>query len=146
MGADIPHHIGVGLINWGGLYPHEGKVATSNDAKAAAVIAQRAGDLITSSELSHLTGHVFYHLSNQCGQHCDASPVQENSDKTRFQMIYPIENDDCDDFDKDTIFGKTISYGNDLENAGKGAYAWVIWRFYSGCSDGIGAYMGKVEI
>ena len=48
MIADPFHHVGTNLINWGGIYPHEGEVASSNDAKAAAVIAQRAGDLITS--------------------------------------------------------------------------------------------------
>jgi integrating conjugative element protein (TIGR03756 family) len=89
MVADIQHHIGIGLISWGGIYPHEGKIATSNDAKAAAVIAQRASDLITSSDVMHLSGHIYQPLSNSCGQQCKASLVQENSSNTEFQMIYP---------------------------------------------------------
>lgn len=46
---DITHFIGCsgGAINWGGAYPFEGKVETTNDAKAAAVIAQRASILLT---------------------------------------------------------------------------------------------------
>src|SRR5262249_33091022 len=48
--ANITHYIGshAGAINWGGPYPFEGKVETSNDAKAAAVIAQRASILLTA--------------------------------------------------------------------------------------------------
>jgi len=137
MEADIVHHIGTGLINWGGIYPHEGKIATSNDAKAAAVIALRAGDLITSSEMEHLNGHVFFQFSNKCGEQCKAYPIQENSDKTLFQMIYPVVEDKCD------YFGKTIDYGNDLEPKGQGNYIFVVWRFYQGCGDGDGKYIGK---
>lgn len=135
--ADIPHHIGNVVINWGGIYPHEGKIATSNDAKAAAVIAQRAGDLVTSSDVLHLTGHIYHQLSNQCGQECNASPVKENSKETQFQMIYPIQNNQCD------YFGKTATYGNNIETKTKGAYAWIIWRHYKGCRDGDGKYIGK---
>ena len=43
-GEDIMHTIGKGATVWGGAYPFEGKVITGNDAKAAAVIAQRAAN------------------------------------------------------------------------------------------------------
>lgn len=138
--ADLTHHLGTGVIDWGGVYPHEGKVATSNDAKAAAVVAQRAGDLITSSNFAYLSGHIYHGLSNQCGEACDASPIQENSSKTQFQMIYPVEEDDCD------YFGKIADYGNDIETKTHGNYVWIVWRFYSGCTDGDGKYLGKILI
>ncbi len=140
MVADIQHHIGTGLIDWGGVYPHEGKVATSNDAKAAAVIAQRAGDLITSTSMMPISGHIYQSLSNICGQECHAAPVQENSDKTEFQMIYPVVTDTCDDF------GKTMNYGENAETKTNGAYVWVLWRFYSGCRDGVGEFIGKTAL
>jgi len=140
MIADIQHHVGTGLNYWGGIYPHEGKVTTSNDAKAAAVIAQRAGDLITSEGIMPLSGHVYQPLSNQCGQECKAAPVQENSDKTEFQMIYPVVSDSCD------YFGKTSDYGEDAETKTHGAYVWVIWRFYSGCRDGVGKFIGRTTV
>ncbi len=137
--ADITHHVGTLLINWGGIYPHEGKIATSNDAKAAAVIAQRAGDLITSSNFI-VTGHIYQTLSNLCGEECNASPIQENSPNTQFQMIYPIVENTCD------YFGKTVNYGEDTETKTNGSYMWVIWRFYSGCAEGDGQYIGKTII
>ncbi len=136
MVADIQHHIGTGLIYWGGIYPHDGKVSTSNDAQAAAVIAQRAGDLITSTSMMPISGNIYQSLSNICGQECNAASVQENSDKTEFQMIYPVVTDTCDDF------GKTMNYGEDAETKTNGAYVWVLWRFYSGCRDGVGKFIG----
>ena len=137
MVANIPHHIGTGFLDWGGIYPHEGKITTTNDAKAAAVIAQRAGDLISSRDFAHLTGHIFYSLPSQCGQACSAVPVRENDAKTQFQTIYPLENTACD------YFGKTIHYGEEAEMKTKGAYVWVVWRFYSGCQNGMGKFVGK---
>lgn len=134
------HHIGTGLTNWGTIYPHEGKVATSNDAKAGAVVAQRAGDLITASDNTHIVGHVYQELSNRCGQECNASPVQENSDKTQYQQVFPVTETTCD------YFGKTNSYGEDSEQKTNGSYVWVIWRYYKGCPDGIGKYIGKTVI
>lgn len=134
--ADVDHHIGSFPINWGGIYPHEGKVTSSNDAKAAAVVAQRAGDLITSNN-PVIIGHVYQSLSNQCGQECQASAIRENSSDTQFQMIYPIEQNRCD------YFGKTMAFGEDAEQKTKGAYVWVIWRHYKGCANGDGQYVGK---
>lgn len=141
LGANVLHHVGVGLINWGGVYPHEGKIATSNDAKAAAVIAQRAGDLLTASDLTHLTGHIYQGLSQVCGEHCQAAPITENAScKTQFQLIYPVENERCE------VFGSTAAYGNAIETQTKGAYAWIIWRFYQGCADGDGKFIGKTLV
>lgn len=135
MVADLTHYIGSGLINWGGLYPHEGKIATTNDAKAAAVIAQRASDLTTSKVFFN---HLHQPLSNRCGRHCEAALIQENSNKTQFQMLYPLENDSCD------YFGKTLNYGEEAETQTHGAYAWILWRYYRGCRDGIGAFVQEI--
>jgi integrating conjugative element protein (TIGR03756 family) len=134
--ADVNHHIGSFPINWGGIYPHEGKITSSNDAKAAAVIAQRAGDLITSSN-PVIIGHIYQSLSNRCGEECTASSVQENSRDTQFQMIYPIEQNSCD------YFGKKVEFGKEAEQKTKGAYVWVLWRHYKGCANGDGQYVGK---
>lgn len=132
--ADITNHIGSLLIDWGGLYPHEGKVETSNDAKAAAVIAQRATDLTTAT---NTFGHIVYPLSTKCGVACTASPIQENSSQTQFQMIYPAASYTCD------YFGKTMLYGQSFESEAQGNYVWIVWRYYQGCENGTGTFMGK---
>jgi integrating conjugative element protein (TIGR03756 family) len=136
QGADTVSYIGRGLTVWGGLYPHEGKIETNNDAKAAAVIAQRATDLTTTTNPLFFA-HVVKKISTRCGQACTATPIEINSKRTQFQRIYPDEQNTC------TYFGKRSDYGNNIETKSKGAYVWVVWRFYSGCGDGEGKYIGK---
>jgi integrating conjugative element protein (TIGR03756 family) len=132
IGLNVIHHIGTGLTNWGGVYPHEGKLINDNDVKASAVIAGRAADLVTRR---NEYGHVYQYLSTECGEHCNAAPIQENSKETYFQMIYPITQNDCH------ILGDSDSYTSDMMNP-DGAYIWIVWRHYEGCSDGDGKYIG----
>ncbi len=133
LGFNVMHHIGIGLTNWGGVYPHEGKVLSDNDVKASAVIAARAADLVTSH---YPLGHVYQKLSTSCGKHCDAAVIQENSNETYFQMVYPIEQTDCH------VLGDNKSYNATMLN-NKGAYVWVVWRHYEGCANGDGHYIGR---
>lgn len=130
---NLTHHVGAGITNWGGLYPHEGKVINDNDVKASAVIAQRAADLLTNDKTF---GHVHQSLSNDCGEHCHASSIEENSEETYFQMIYPIVQNSCH------ILGEDVSYQADMINP-DGAYVWIVWRHYHGCADGDGKYIGR---
>jgi integrating conjugative element protein (TIGR03756 family) len=134
LGLNVLHHIGNGIINWGGVYPHEGKVVNDNDVKGSAVIAGRAGDLVTSN---NELGHIYKQLSTSCGKHCHAAAIQENSKETYFQMIYPITQTDCH------VLGEDDSYSPKMLNQ-EGAYVWIIWRHYQGCADGIGTYIGKI--
>ncbi len=134
LGLNIMHHIGGGLTNWGGVYPHEGKIINDNDAKASAVIAFRAADVLTNSKA---ITHIHQSLSTECGQHCNAAPIQENSKETYFQMIYPITQNDCQ------VLGNNDSYTPAMLNP-DGSYVWVIWRHYEGCADGDGEYLGRI--
>jgi integrating conjugative element protein (TIGR03756 family) len=133
LGLNVVHHVGTGMTNYGGVYPHEGKVVGDNDVKASSVIAQRAGDLVTSQKG---LGHIYKYLSSSCGQHCSAAPIQENSKETYFQMIYPVIQNDCH------ILGDNESYSSDMLNS-EGAYIWIVWRHYKGCADGDGEYLGR---
>lgn len=137
--ANVSHHVGTFTINWGGIYPHEGKVASDADLKASEVIAQRATDLTTSTNPIAI-GHIYHKLSNKCGQECKATAIEENSKDTLFQMIYPIKETRCD------YFGRKIDSVNKAQEKSKGNYVWVVWRRYEGCQDGDGAFIGKTII
>jgi integrating conjugative element protein (TIGR03756 family) len=134
LGYNVLHHIGNGLINWGGVYPPEGKVVNDNDVKGSAVIAERAGDLVTSN---NALGHIYKKLATSCGKHCIAAPIQENSKQTYFQMIYPVTQNECH------ILGEDDSYTSNMLNS-EGSYVWIIWRHYEGCADGNGKYIGEI--
>ncbi len=132
IGLNLTHNIAAGLNDWGGLYPHEGTVQGFDDAKASMVIAQRATDLLTGNAFAH----IHQSLSNSCGSHCKVSPVTENSQETLFQLVYPIEENDC------YPLGSDQSYRSDMLND-QGAYVWIVWRHYQGCADGDGTYIGE---
>src|SRR5690606_28807772 len=120
-----------------GAYPFEGKVETTNDAKAAAVIAQRASILLTAQ---NSWVHIYQSLPTKCGQECDAAVIQEDNEDTQFQLVFPIQQSSCQ------IFGKTSSYGEDFEQKTQGSYVWVLWRHYQGCIQAPGVYTGKMVI
>jgi integrating conjugative element protein (TIGR03756 family) len=136
----IIHKVGTGGTNWGGVYPHEGKVIGMDDYRVSSVIAQRAADLVTGSN-PYL--HVRRSLSNRCGQHCNAAPVEENSENTYFQLVYPISRDYIKNDNQCFKMGDADSAAAQLENP-NGSYIWIVWRHYKGCADGRGVYVGTI--
>lgn len=133
LGYNLIHHIGTGLTNWGGLYPHEGKVMSDDGVKASMVIAARATDLTTNP---YSFAHVRKTLPQKCDKHCKVAAIQENSKETYFQMIYPFEQSECH------ILGESSSYSSKMFSE-HGSYVWIVWRHYEGCSDGDGTYIGR---
>lgn len=123
-GEDMTHTVGKGATVWGGTYPFEGKVMTGNDAKAAAVIAQRASQLLTAA---NAWGHLHQPLPTVCGTQCSAAVIQENNHQTQFQLIYPTLETRCG------VFGQSSHYGEHVTTPAQGAYVWVLWRQYQGC-------------
>jgi integrating conjugative element protein (TIGR03756 family) len=143
-GSLVPglHDIGTPVINdWGPLYPRNGFVDQPDDAKAAAVDALRASSIVTQMGQAH----VYWPLSNSCGDHCSILPVKENSTNAEYQMIYPKVETHC------VVFGKAHHFTgkpweSDARQAGKDRYVWVLWRHYQGCiPDHSGIYLGSMN-
>jgi integrating conjugative element protein (TIGR03756 family) len=131
-GQDMVRRVGTFPITWGGVFPIEGSTNAGNDAKAAAVIAQRAVNMLSLV----VPLHIYNPLSNSCGQACSADSFHENDDHTQFQRIYPDPETTCE------VFGKTLNYGDGLYKDTNGAYTWIVWRHYHGCVQGDGKYIG----
>jgi len=141
-GAMIPgiHEIGQILINdWGPLFPRNGFIVQPNDAKASAVLALRAANIITQIEQPHL----YNPLSSDCGEHCRATIAKENSGDVLFQMIYPETSDQCIKFGENDATAIT-PWGAKATLNGKGNYVWIMWRRYEGCIQSDGIYLGQV--
>ena len=142
-GALIPglHDVGTIIIHdWGPVFPRNGYVNQPDDAKAGAVNAQRAADIITQDGQPHL----YKELSNSCGVHCKAAPVAENSKQVEFQMIYPKVETSCMIFGKSDA-GSAQPWGMDAAQAGNNRYVWVMWRHYHGCIQGHGKFIGSID-
>lgn len=143
-GSLIPgiHDVGTLIIHdWGPVYPRNGYVNQPDDAKAAAVNALRASTIITELAQPHL----YMPLLNNCGEHCSADPVKENSKLSQYQMIYPKAETQCTVFGGSDI-GRLQPWETDASTKGNNRYVWILWRHYHGCvQDHGGDYLGSID-
>jgi integrating conjugative element protein (TIGR03756 family) len=132
--------IGSVLNQWGNVFPRTGFVLQTNDVKAAAVIAQRAADIISHSHQPH----IYDVLPLICGQACCIDDVHENDPHTKWQMIYPYAETTCHVFgesDNDTV----LPWKSLEAQKSNGDYVWILWRHYRGCIQGRGKYLGSIN-
>ena len=119
------------LQTWGGVYPRTGWLTQVDEPKAAAVIAQRAGDIVTRTGQPHvyvpLTG------SSASGQKLwPAGPLVERDRRTGvWQMLHPRADTGCAVFGTSDL-GTPGSWGAGRVDEG-GDYAWSLWRPYQCC-------------
>jgi integrating conjugative element protein (TIGR03756 family) len=104
---------------WGNVYPRQGFLIQPDDFKAAAVMAQRAGDVITRSGQPHV------YLPLTPAKHdgyWPPGPIIENDASThKWQLLYPQVQPTCAIFPSDPV------------QSADGGYAWSLWRPYSCC-------------
>jgi len=125
---------------WGSLYPRTGFLMQSDDAKAAAVIAQRATNIITHGAQAHIDDPL---PSGSCGPACTAYRSKVNDANTvEFQMVYPIPQKTCGIFGVDYLT-HLLPWGSKAAAKGNGNYVWVMWRHYQGCINEGGKYLGS---
>ena len=122
------------LHTWGTVYPRTGFINQANDAKAAAVIALRAAHIVTRQHQPHF----YTPLPSTCGQDCAAKKVTQNNDDTQWQMLSPIESNQCEVFGKEK---NQAQWGIDAAKTAHGAYVFNVWRHYRGCVQGVGKYL-----
>lgn len=134
------HIVGSLINNWGNIYPRTGFIIQPADAKAAAVIAQRAADIATST----MQPHVYNPLSKNCGTECQVFDTKENDPNTQWQMVYPNAESKCIVFGENDSTSKT-PWNSEATQKGNGNYVWVMWRRYKGCIPGEGKYIGNIK-
>jgi integrating conjugative element protein (TIGR03756 family) len=119
------------LQSWGGVYPRTGWSTQAEEPKAAAIVAQRAGDIVTRTGQAH----VYVPVSGRpsfSGKVWPPGPLYETDDRTGdWQMLTPNTETSCNAFganDLATIAG----WGGGKVDRG-GDYAWNLWRPYKCC-------------
>ena len=104
---------------WGNVYPRQGFLVQPDDFKAAAVMAQRAGDVITR----HGQPHVYVPLTPAPRDgYWPPGPIVENDASThKWQLLSPEVQPTCAIFPSEPL------------QSADGGYAWSLWRPYSCC-------------
>ncbi|PTT12158.1 MULTISPECIES: TIGR03756 family integrating conjugative element protein [unclassified Pseudomonas] len=114
---EIGHQVAGNM--WGSVYPRQGFLVQPDDFKAAAVMAQRAGDFITRN----WQPHVYLPLTPVPREgYWPPGPIIANDASThKWQLLYPLVQRTCAIFPSGPV------------QSADGGYAWSLWRPYSCC-------------
>lgn len=119
---------------WGSVYPRGGLLVQTDDFKAAAVVAERAGDIVTREGQPHVYQPL---LAQPHDGYWPAGPLIETDASTgKWQELTPELSMHCAVFPD----GATLH-----QQAVDGAYAWALWRPYSCCQREGEAFLGSVD-
>jgi integrating conjugative element protein (TIGR03756 family) len=120
------------LQTWGNVHPRTGWTTQAEEPKAAALNAQRAGDIVTRTGQPHvylpLTG------SGSGGQQVwPPGPLMETDARTgTWQMLTPRAESSCAVFGTNDLVGLVGWGGGRVDPAGD--YVWNLWRPYQCCN------------
>ena len=119
------------LQTWGSVYPRTGWTTQAEEPKAAAVTAQRAGDIVTRAGQPHL-------YSPLTGPSPDGQRVwppgllvETDARTGTWQMLAPRAEATCGVFGSDDRANLTGWGGGRVDAAGD--YVWTLWRPYQCC-------------
>ncbi len=118
---------------WGNVYPRGGFLHQVDDYKASAVVAQRAGDIVTRPGQIHVYQPM---LAVPTDGYWPAGPLFEMNPLTgKWQELVPILSPIC------AVFPNPLPHIQALD----GGYAWALWRPYSCCQRKGEVFLGSVD-
>lgn len=125
---------------WGAVWPRTGFINQKDDAKAAAVVAQRAGNIVTQNNQPHV-----YNPLDGNGYNRTWLPgelIENDPDSGVWQMLAPMQDDTCYVFGQNDVFSQSWSTDRQSED---NRYAWSLWRPYE-CCEAQGSYLFTVPL
>ncbi|WP_020683020.1 TIGR03756 family integrating conjugative element protein [Marinobacterium rhizophilum] len=118
---------------WGNVYPRGGFLHQSDDHKAGAVVAQRAGDIVTRRGQLHVYQPL---LANSRDGYWPAGALMESDASTgKWQELTPRLSTSC----------AVFPHSDPRLQARQGDYAWALWRPYSCCQRRGQRFLGSVD-
>ena len=118
------------LQTWGGVYPRTGWTTQPEEPKAAALNAQRAGDIVTRTGQPH----VYVPVTGSSGSMKVWPPgplVEKDRTTGIWQMLLPKPELTCDVFGTNDL-ASFIGWGGGRVDS-EGDYVWNLWRPYKCC-------------
>ncbi|OCX15672.1 integrating conjugative element protein [Stutzerimonas xanthomarina] len=122
-----------GLNLWGNVYPRGGLLHQSDDHMAGAVVAQRAGDVVTRRGQLHVYQPLLADAED--GYWPAGALVETDAQTGKWQELAPSLSRTC------TVF----PHANTRVQAQRGDYAWALWRPYSCCEREGQVFLGSVD-
>ncbi|CAP51817.1 TIGR03756 family integrating conjugative element protein [Xanthomonas campestris pv. campestris] len=124
---------------WGNVYPRGGFLHQTDDHKAGAVVAQRAGDVVTRRGQVHVYQPL---LANSRPGYWPAGALMEGNASTgKWQELTPALSSSCTVFPR----GGSLIQATQTTQAQQGDYAWALWRPYVCCERRGQVFLGSVD-
>ncbi|PMR75283.1 TIGR03756 family integrating conjugative element protein [Billgrantia endophytica] len=123
-----------GLDLWGSVYPRGGFLHQTDDHKAAAVVAQRAGDIVTREGQPHVYQPLL--AESRDGYWPAEALIESDASTGKWQELTPHLSSTC----------MTFPHDNPRAQAQRGDYAWALWRPYECCQRRGQVFLGSVDI
>lgn len=118
---------------WGNVYPRGGFLHQTDDYKASAVVAQRAGDIVTRIGQIHVYQPL---VAEPRDGYWPAGPLFETAPLTgKWQELVPLLSPIC------AVFPNFLPHIQAFD----GGYAWALWRPYSCCQRQGEVFLGSVD-
>jgi integrating conjugative element protein (TIGR03756 family) len=118
---------------WGNVYPRGGFLHQTDDYMSGAVVAQRAGDVVTRRQQPHVYQPL---LANARDGYWPAGALKEGDASTgKWQELTPTLSTTCAFF----------PHSNSRVQAQQGDYAWALWRPYACCERKGQIFLGSVD-
>ena len=118
---------------WGNVYPRGGVLHQTDDHISGAVVAQRAGDVVTRRQQIHVYQPL---LANARDGYWPAGALMETDASTgKWQELTPTLSNSC------VVF----PHSRTRVQAQQGDYAWALWRPYSCCRRRGQVFLGSVD-
>ncbi|NIB44055.1 TIGR03756 family integrating conjugative element protein [Pseudomaricurvus alkylphenolicus] len=118
---------------WGSVYPRTGWTTQTEEPKAAAINAQRAGDIVTRRRQPHIYVPIRGGSSSRQRVWPPRALVEGNPRTGVWQMLLPRPESSCRVFGQNDLASWSGWGGGKVDP--EGDYAWNLWRPYSCCRD-----------
>ena len=120
------------LNTWQAVYPRHGFTVQSEDPKAGAVVAQRAGDVVTRQGQPHVYIPTATTRVPVPGLKVwwPGSLYETRCETGWFQMLVPLRPKTCEVFGQTDLVGASWA---DFKSDVAADYAWTLWRPYRCC-------------
>jgi len=122
------------LQTWGPVFPRTGWTIQAEEPKAAALTAQRAGDIVTRKHQPHIYRSLADPKSSNQRSWPPGELVETDARTGIWQMLSPKPESDCAVFGLNDL-GSASGWGGGRVDA-SGDYVWNLWRPYQCCERG----------
>lgn len=122
---------------WGNVYPRGGFLHQTDDYLASAVVAQRAGDIVTRRGQVHVYRSLLPSIPVNLGGYWPAGELIESDPSTgKWQELVPRLSATC----------AVFPHSEPKTQAHDGGYVWALWRPYSCCRREGQIFLESVEL